>query len=114
MLGADRFAVAQGRLSDKDLQRLMQNLKDDEQPFQKSFAKALKTSTIRKTSQEEDAKTLADTFAKQANTALESFKHQQKAHPEVNALVHTAAHIDPLVFSLQLNPQTTAHWERLR
>jgi hypothetical protein len=72
MLGADRLAVAQGRLSDKDLQRLMENLKDDAQPFQKSFAKALKKSTIRKTSQEEDAKTLADTFAKQTNTALET------------------------------------------
>ena len=114
MLGADRLAVAQGRLSDKDLQRLMQNLKDDAQPFQKSFAKALKKSTIRKTSQEEDAKTLADTFAKQTNTALETFKHQQKADPEVNALVHTAAQIDPLVYSLQLNPQTTSQWERLR
>ena len=73
--------------------------------------KALKKSTIRKTSQEEDAKTLADTFAKQTNTALETFKHLQKADPEVNALVHTAAQIDPLVYSLQLTPQTTSQWE---
>ena len=75
---------AQGRLSDKDVQRLMQNLKDDAQPFQKSFAKALKKSTIRKTSQENDATALTDTFAKQANTALETFKHQQKADQEVD------------------------------
>jgi hypothetical protein len=114
MLGADRLAVAQGRLSDKDLQRLMQNLKDDAQPFHKNFAKALKKSTIRKTSQENDATALADTFAKQANTALETFKHQQKADEEVIALVHTAAQIDPLVYSLQLNSQTTSQWERLR
>ena len=79
MLGANRPAVAQGRLSDKDLQRLMQNLKDDAQPFRQSFANALKKSTIRKTSQEKDARTLADTFAKQANSALETFKHNQKA-----------------------------------
>ncbi len=107
-------AGAQGRLSDKDVQRLMQNLKDDAQPFHKSFAKALKKSTIRKTSQENDAAALADTFAKQANTALETFKHQQKADQEIIALVHTAAQIDPLVYSLQLNPQTTSEWERLR
>jgi hypothetical protein len=50
VLGAARFAAAQGRLSDKDLQRLMQNLKDDAQPFRQSFANALKKSTIRKTS----------------------------------------------------------------
>ncbi len=84
------------------------------EPFQKSFANALKKSTIRKTSQEKDAKALAESFAKQANTALETFKHQQKADQEVVALVHTAAQIDPLVYSLQLNPQTTSQWERLR
>ena len=114
MLGADRLAVAQGRLSDKDLQRLMQNLKDDAQPFRQSFANALKKSTIRKTSQEKDARALADTFAKQANGALETFKHDQKADQAVAALVNTAARIDPLVYSLQLNPQTTSQWEKLR
>jgi hypothetical protein len=114
LLSADRLAVAQGRLSDKDLQRLMQNLKDDAQPFRQNFGNALKKSTIRGTTQEKDAKALVDTFAKQANTALETFKHQQKADQEVIAVVHTAAQIDPLVYSLQLNPQTTSRWERLR
>ena len=28
--------------------------------------------------------------------------------------MNTAAQIDPLVYSLQLNPQTTSQWERLR
>jgi hypothetical protein len=38
----------------------------------------------------------------------------QKADQEVAALVNTAAQIDPLVYSLQLNPQTTSQWEKLR
>jgi hypothetical protein len=114
VLGVGRPAVAQGRLSDKDLQRLMQNLKDDAQPFRQSFANALKKSTIRKTSKEKDARMLADSFAKQANSALETFKHNQKAEPAVTELVNTAAQIDPLVYSLQLNPQTRSQWERLR
>jgi hypothetical protein len=114
VLGVSRPAAAQGRLSDKDLQRLMQNLKDDAQPFRQSFANALKKSTIRKTSKEKDARMLADSFAKQANSALETFKHNQKAEQAVTELVNTAAQIDPLVYSLQLNPQTTSQWERLR
>jgi hypothetical protein len=61
--GVSRPAAAQGRLSDKDLQRLLQNLKDDAQPFRQSFANALKKSTIRKTSKEKDARMLADSFA---------------------------------------------------
>jgi hypothetical protein len=114
VLGVSRPAVAQGRLSDKDLQRLLQNLKDDAQPFRQSFANALKKSTIRKTSTEKDARMLADSFAKQANSALETFKHNQKAEQAVTELVNTAAQIDPLVYSLQLNPQTTSQWEKLR
>lgn len=114
ILGAERLVLAQGRLSDKDLQRLMQNLKDDAQPFRQSLAKALKKSTIRKTTQEENAKALVDSFAKEANGALETFKHQQKADEQVAGLVNTAAQIDPLVYSLQLNPQITSQWEKLR
>jgi hypothetical protein len=114
LLGVDRLALAQGRLSDEDLQQLMQNLKDDAGPFRQNFANALKKSTIRGTSQEKDAKALVDTFAKQTNTALETFKHQQKADQQVVELVHTAGQIDPLVYSLQLNPQTRSRWERLR
>jgi hypothetical protein len=114
VVSVNKPAVAQGRLSDRDLQRLMQNLKNDAEPFRQSFANALKKSSIRKTSKEKDAKALADTFARQANGALESFKHHQKADDAVAALVNTAGQIDPLVYSLQMNPQTTSQWERLR
>jgi hypothetical protein len=114
MVAVGRPAAAQGRLSDKDLQRLMQNLKDDAQPFRQRFANALKKSTIRKTSKEKDARMLADSFAKQANSALETFKHNQKGEQPVTELVHTAAQIDPLVYSLQLDSATTSQWERLR
>jgi hypothetical protein len=114
LVSGDRLAVAQGRLSDKDLQRLMVNLKDDAQLFRKSFASGLKKSSIRGTSQEKDAQALADTFAKQAANAAESFKHTQKANQDVTAMVNTAAQIDPRVFSVQLAPATTAQWQRLR
>jgi hypothetical protein len=114
MLGADRLAQAQGRLGDKDLEHLMQNVKDDAPPFRESFDNALKKSTIRKTSRERDARALAETFAKQANGALETFKHQHKAENAVAALVGTAGQIDALVYSLQLNAPTTARWEKLR
>ncbi len=113
-IGVSRPVVAQGRLSDKDLQHLLQNLKDDAQPFRQSFTNALKQSTIRKTGKEKDARMLADSFAKQANSALETFKRNQKAEPAVTELVHTATQIDPLVYSLQLDSQTTSQWERLR
>jgi hypothetical protein len=114
VVGVSRPAAAQGRLSDKDLQRFMQNLKDESQPFRQTFANALKMSNIRKTGKEKDARMLVDSFAKQANSALEGFKRNQKAEPAVTELVHTAAQIDPLVYSLQLDSATTSQWERMR
>jgi hypothetical protein len=108
------LAAGQGRLGDKDLQRLMANLKEDSQVFRKSFANGLKKSSIRGTSQEKDGVALADTFSKQAGSALESFKRTHKADQDVRALVQTAAAIDPRVFSAQLAPATTAQWQKLR
>jgi sulfite reductase alpha subunit-like flavoprotein len=114
LAGLVNGAMAQGRLNDKDLQRLMVNLKDDTQAFRKSFSSGLKKSSIRGTSQEKEAQGLADTFAKQASSALDTFKRSRKAEQDVTALVNTAAQIDPRVYSLQLNPQITAQWQRLR
>src|ERR1700689_4252779 len=104
----------QSRIDDKDLARLMQNVKDDAQPFRKSFANALKKSTIRGTSQEKDARGLADTFAKQSQQALETFQHKRKAEDQVAAMVDTAGQINQLVNSLSLNPAVSTQWEKLR
>jgi hypothetical protein len=101
-------------LNDKDLARLMQNVRDDAEPFRHSFAHALKKSTIRGTSREKEARELADSFARQAQRALETFKHKRKAESEVAAMVGTAGQIDALVSSLKLNSAVTSQWEKLR
>jgi hypothetical protein len=113
-VGSGAMARAQGRMNDKDVARLMQNVRDDAEPFRQSFANALKKSTIRGTSREKDARRLADTFVKQAERAVETFRHKRKAESDVLAMVGTAGQIDPLVYSLRLNPKVTSQWERLR
>ena len=102
------------RVNDKDLARLMQNVKDDAQPFKKSFANALKKSTIRGTSQEKDARGLGDTFAKQSDRALDTFKKKHQAEDQVAAMVDTAGQINKLVYSLNMNPTVTTQWEKIR
>jgi hypothetical protein len=72
---------AQSRLSDKDVQQHMKTLKDDAKKFRSSFNSALSKSTIRKTTQEKDAKTLAQNFEKQTNSMYETFKKGTKAEP---------------------------------
>jgi hypothetical protein len=56
---------AQTRLSDQDVQQHMKNLKDDAKKFRSRFNSALSKSTIRKTTREKDATTLARNFEKQ-------------------------------------------------
>jgi hypothetical protein len=112
--GPAALAQDQSRVNDKDLARLMQNVKDDAQPFRKSFDSALKKSTIRGTSQEKDARGLAATFEKQSKRALETFKKKRKAEDEVAAMVDTAGQIDKLVSRLSLNPATTQQWDKVR
>ena len=111
---AGTTARAQSRIDDKDLARLMQNVKDDAQPFRKSLASALKKSTIRGTSQEKDAQQLGNTFVKQSESALDTFKKKHTADDQVAAMVDTAGQIDHLVNSLSLNPVVTQQWEKLR
>ena len=59
----------------------MNNLKDGGKKFQSSFDSAPPKSTIRKTTQEKDAKSLAQNFEKQTNSMYGKFKKPQKAEP---------------------------------
>lgn len=60
---AARKAIAQGRLSDNDLAKLMNNLRDDSKQFSNYFKQDLSKSPIRKTSDEKSAKQAADRFS---------------------------------------------------
>jgi len=105
---------AQDRMNDRDVQRLLENLKDDAKPFRETFASALKKSSIRKTSRERDARSLGDRFFKESEQALDIFKHKHQFQDQLTALVQTAGQIDPLVYNLNLNSQTKSQWEKIR
>jgi hypothetical protein len=107
-------ARAQSRVNDKDLARMMENVRNDAQPFRKSFDSAVKKSTIRGTSREKDARGLAKTFEEQSKRTLDTFKKHKKAEDQVAAMVDTAGQIDQLVSSLNLNPVVSQQWEKVR
>jgi hypothetical protein len=66
-------------MHDKDIQSLMKNLTEDATRFRSSFNAAVAKSTIRKTSQEKDAKALVAQFQKQTEGLLSQFKSTKKA-----------------------------------
>lgn len=105
---------AQSRLSDKDVEALMQNLREDSKNFRPKFESALKNSTIRKTSQEKDAKGLVASFEKQTDSMFKEFKKTKKGDVAVETTLNNAQQIDRLIYSLQFSPQITAQWEKIR
>lgn len=94
---------AQTRLSDKDVLQHMKNLKDDAKKFRSSFNSALAKSTIRKTTQQKDAKTLAQNFEKQTNSMYEAFEKSAKAEPYLQNCRDTARQIDKIMTSTPMD-----------
>jgi len=56
-------AMAQGRMNDKDVETLLNNLKNDGQTFRSNFNSAVGKSAIRNTSQEWRIPRCAESFA---------------------------------------------------
>jgi hypothetical protein len=107
-------AFCQGRISDKDLENLMRNLRDDAKSFRPVFTSDIHKSTIRKTSREKDAKALADRLEKESEALLNRFKDTKKGDAELSTVTGTAQQIDALVAQLRLGPQTTSRWEKIQ
>jgi hypothetical protein len=105
--------TAQGRMADKDVQALLENLKSDAKKFRSSFDSAVGKSTIRGTSQEKDAKALVEKFQKQTESTANKFKNDKKLDGELTAMLSSAKQIDSLLTSTPMGEQTNADWARV-
>jgi hypothetical protein len=105
---------AQSRLSDKDVERLMSNLRDDVKAFRSPFSSALGKSSIRKTSQEKDAKNLAKQLEKQTGDMLSTFKKNRKADDAFRSVNSTAQQLDAIVRQLDPQSSATSSWARVQ
>jgi hypothetical protein len=107
-------AQAQVRLNDKDLEHIMKNLHEDAKDFREAFDASIHKSAIRNTSQDKNARGLAEQFERQADDMYKHFKGSKKAEGYVWPIVRTAGDLDGLVYSLSLDSKTTLSWEKVR
>jgi hypothetical protein len=105
---------AQNRVNDRDMKALMRNLRDDAKNFRPEFDRAVHKSTIRKTSQEKDARNQVAAFERQTDTMLDRFKKTRNGQPEFANVMNSAEQIDSIVDSLSLGPTVTDRWEKIR
>jgi hypothetical protein len=112
ILGFSLSVSAQSRLSDKDIEALMNNLKNDTKSFRPQFDSVIHNSIIRKTSREKDAKALALNLENQTKGMSENFKKTRKAD-ELPTVLSTSDQIDKLIDELKLNT-LTSRWDKIR
>ena len=107
-------ARAQKQVSDKDMDRMMKNLRYDTKNFRPLFDHALAKSTIRKTSQAKDAKNLVATFQNQVEDMLTTFKKNRNDGSAVSSAVNTAGQVDSLLRTVNLGPDVMSQWQKIQ
>ena len=107
-------ASAQSRLSDKDVEKLMDNLKEDTKKFRSSFNSAVEKSTIRNTDQEKQSKSLVERFQKQTEDMLHDFKDKKNADTQLKAVRDSASEIDKVLASTTMGGDVGPKWMTVR
>jgi hypothetical protein len=105
---------AQERMSDKNVEDMMKNLKEDAKKFRSNFDSAIGKSTIRKTDQEKQAKALVESFQKQTEGMLSHFHDKKEANAELAVVRSSADQIDKLLASTPLGTQVDSSWARVK
>lgn len=107
-------ALAQSRMTDKDVEVTMKNLKEDAKIFRSAFNSSVRNSTIRKTSREKETKAQVADFQKQTESMLKLFKSTKKAEADLRMVLSSADRIDGLLHSVDFDARTTGSWGKVR
>ena len=105
---------AQARMSDKDIENMMKNTVQDTKQFQSLYNSAISKSTIRKTSQEKDAKAVVQSFRNQTESMLQTFQSTKKADATLPIALDGAQKIDKLLVDVPLNKTVTKQWAKVK
>ena len=105
---------AQARMNDKDVVNMMKNLVQDTKQFQSLFNSAISKSTIRKTSQEKDAKATVQSFRNQAGNMLQVFQSKKKADTTLPSVLDSSQKIDKWLADVPLNSSVTTQWAKVK
>jgi hypothetical protein len=107
-------SLAQHRMSDRDIEALMKNLKQDGKKFQSSFNSSISKSAVRKTSQEKIYKDLVKSFNAQADTMLSVFQSKHTADSTLPGVLSTARQIDDVFLDYQIPGNAKADWNNCK
>jgi hypothetical protein len=107
-------ALAQDRMSDKDVGHLMKNLSQDAKAFSTVFKSAVGKSSIRKTHQEKDAKTMVNNFVNQTKGMANQFQQTKRGEPALTLVRGSAAQIEGFMQRVLLGSTADNSWSKVR
>ena len=107
-------AVAQERMSDKDVETTMNNIRQDSKKFATTFDAAVKKSTFRKTDKEKTARTMVKLFQNRTNGMLNEFKRTRKADNSLPLVLDSASKIEDFLKANPLGDQVSSAWTPVR
>jgi hypothetical protein len=114
MLANAPLAKAQKGITDKDVEGQITNMYDDAKKFRSSFNSSISKSTIRKTAQEKQSKTLVEQFVKDIGDMRNEFKKKKVVALTFPKVQSAAVQIDDLLQSVHLDAPTNAAWAKVR
>ena len=104
----------QARMNDKDIESVMNNLKQDAKKFRSLFNTAVDHSTIRKTTDAKNAKQLAQTFQQQCEGMYNHFKDSHEANSTLPPVLNSARQIENLHSQFQFGHEADAQWKKVQ
>jgi hypothetical protein len=107
-------SFAQQRMSDRDIENVMKNLKEDSKRFQSSFNSAISKSTIRKTTQEKSDKELVKSFQNQTESMLNVFQDKRTADTTLPGVLDTAKQIDGVFIDVHMGGSAKSDWNKCK
>jgi hypothetical protein len=107
-------SFTQQRMSDRDIENIMKNLKNDSKRFESSFNSAISKSTIRNTSQEKTDKELVKSFQDQTENMLNIFQDKRTADTTLPGVLGLVPQIDALFVDVHLGGSAKSDWKKCK
>ena len=102
------------RISDREVERLLDRVKNKTGGFRQSLKNALNKSRLDRTRREDDINAFVKAFEEDTKRLDDHFDHHKSTVADVDAVLQRAARIDTFMTMHPLDQRTQAAWETLR
>src|SRR5687767_3961789 len=102
------------RVSDKDVERILERMENQANNFRRSLDAALDRSRLNDTNREDDINAFIKNFDEQTKRLHDRFDDHKSVATDVEAVLNSAASIDQFMRRQRLNERAQNDWSKLR